>query len=107
MGERANLLAFMASHALAGAVCAVVIVIAILVTDIGHLGTLVFGGQQVEWVALVLLLAGLVITFASVAMAVAVFSLAQGPQKILSADDEAELDAEESRTRLVQHRKRP
>ena len=94
MRQPTRLLTFMGSHALAGALGALVILTAILVTDIGHLGTLVFGGGKIEWVALSLLASGMVVTFSSVAMAVGVFSLAQGPQRVLTAEDEAELAAD-------------
>lgn len=106
MPQSTRLLTFMGSHALAGALGAVVILTAILVTDIGHLGTLVFGGGKIEWVALSLLASGMVVTFSSVAMAVGVFSLAQGPQHVLTAEDEAELAADDrAPTGLGRHRR--
>ncbi|HUG61399.1 MAG TPA: hypothetical protein VMP03_06120, partial [Methylomirabilota bacterium] len=71
---RDPVLSLLLTNAFAGSVVALIVVFAILVLDIGQLQTLISGSEQ-PLVPAILLSAGFIVTFASVAMGTAIMRI--------------------------------
>ena len=74
--RKAGLLGYMAQHLLAGVLAGILFGVLVLVTDLGHIRTLVMDSPDGIATA-VLMFFGLMVTFGSVAMGVGIMNLAR------------------------------